>query len=89
MPKTVNIAKKTRTTKCKISIFCSVSSIFTVFLMCVKFILFAFKKKLLCIFTTKVGYVVMVMSECSLYVFCQGSGMSWGSQSMGSAPHRL
>ena len=38
MHKTVNIVTKMRTTNCKISIFCSVSSIFTLFLMCVKFI---------------------------------------------------
>ena len=38
MRKTVNIVTKMRTTNCKISIFCSVSSIFTLFLMCVKFI---------------------------------------------------
>ena len=40
MRKTVNIIKKMRATTCKISIFCSfVRSIFTLFLMCLKFIL--------------------------------------------------
>ena len=74
MCKTVNIVKKMRTTNCKISIFCSVSSIFTLFRMCVKFISICLLKKklLLCIFTTKVGYVSIAMYVCSLNVFCQG-----------------
>ena len=45
MRKTVNIVKKMRTTNCKISIFCSVSSIFTLFLMCVSSFEFAFYNK--------------------------------------------
>ena len=45
MHKTVNIVTKMRTTNCKISIFCSVSSIFTLFLMSVKFILISLLQK--------------------------------------------
>ena len=37
-PDLVNIVTKIRTTNCKISIFCSVSNILTLFLICVKFI---------------------------------------------------
>ena len=90
MRKTVNIVKKMRTTNCKISIFCSVSSIFTLFLMCVKFILISLlqKKLLLYLFPTKIGYVLIAMYVCSLHVFCHGSDTSWGNQSLGRAPQK-
>ena len=55
--------------------------------MCVKFILIChLQKKLLRIFATKVGYVLMAMYVGSLNVFCQGSDISWGNQSLGSGP---
>ena len=50
MRKPLNIETKMRTTNGKISIFCSVSSIFTLLLMCVKFILIPFTKKIVIIY---------------------------------------
>ena len=89
MRKTVNIVTKMRTTNCKISIFRSASSIFTLFLMCKIHLIFLLQKKFsFSVFTTKVGYVSMVMDICSLNVFCQGSGASWGDQSLRSAPQK-
>ena len=46
------------------------------------------KKQLLCIFATKVGYILMAMYVCSLNVFCQGSETSLGNQSLGRAPQK-
>ena len=84
MRKTVNIVKKMRTTNCKISIFSGVTSD-----VCkIDLIFLSQKKFLFSIFTTKVGYVSMVMYICSLNVFCQGSGTSWGDQSLRSAPQK-
>ena len=79
-----------RTTNCKISMFCSVSSIcHSISDVCkFNFYLPFTKKLLLCIFATKVGYVLMTIYVCSLNVFCQGSDTSWGNQSLGSAPQK-
>ena len=88
MRKTINIVKM-RTTNCQISIFWTARSSFTLFLMCVQFILICrLQKKLFGIFATKVGYVLMAMYVYSFNVFCQGSDTSWGYQSLGSASQR-
>ena len=59
-----------RTTNCKISMFCSVSSIchFISDVCKFNFYLPFTKKLLLCIFATKVGYVLMAIYVCSLNV---------------------
>ena len=58
-----------RTTNCKISMFCSVSSICRFISDECKFNFYLpFTKKLLCIFATKVGYVLMAIYVCSLNV---------------------
>ena len=63
MRKTVNIVTKMRTTNCKISIFCSVSTIFTLFLMCVKFILICLLKKMFMYFYQKLD----IMADNVIY----------------------
>ena len=58
-----------RTTNWKISMFCSVSSISHFISDVCKFNFYLpFTKKLLCIFATKVGYVLMAIYVCSLNV---------------------
>ena len=88
MCKTVNIVKKMRATNCKISIFCSVSSIFTLFRMCVKFILICLLKKIVIMYFHNKRLLCFNGGVCSLNVFCQGSDTSWGNQSLGSAPQK-